>query len=830
MVPAKRVLDVDGVVDAGAEEQRQGHDVHQIPGPTHEGHHRQKPHQGQGQRRDAQHHLGGPPEREPEQHQQDQRHRQNHSPDVALHDGEQGAAEQRPPHQLHTAKGTDVLGERLDGGGFGGGRGRHPSQCHEPVTVPGRESAHQPASAGTGRPHGAIAGCECLPGGEHTLGQAQRRRREARVQRRLHGRGPAPGQPARGGAVRFLVRRARPQGAGGGHPGQQFLLHGRVQTRCGNRQALAHLGLVTARDDQPQGVIEPAHLALHLRKGCPGPGIFRTELVGGRVHGWRDDGQHHDRESHHQRRQHPGLARCHPEGRRGSRGGVYDDAGQGWQVQGEHHGGGQQDADPHQGTELGQAREAAAADHEEGSGGGGGRPQDPGGHGSPNLGHRAMGIGDPLLVEDETVVRGQAEQDGGEAEAHGVEGAEDQAAHGHRYRQHQHQQSHEPQERAPAAVRQPEQRRNQQQRAHGRELDVPQQTAADFLHEGRVAGDIDHHRRVDRLVDPPRRDALLHRRQPAARLPEALGVLGGSEKEYPERSVRAREGIAGAVGQQRAGRPGHVAETVGVPSEAGHLLGLKRGRHALEGASQYLVQAVVAESLRHGLEIRRRLVEPEIGEELGESFGILAEGALPDHVGAEPGGLEALGQGADGARRQVRVGRPQRHDQLPGRAEGALVQPQPLHRRRSRRQQIEYVHVQSNPQQARHQDCQHQRCDPQRASHGSSNNRMTSPVSGFRIHHSPAASFSLVQSPRGLPSSRSRGRSSHTKRSGGLPRPECDCPPSTRSILHCPARVLAVKMGSGGLEKLTKTSPAVRRATITSPAMGERSASGVHSA
>ena len=82
---AQGELDEKTVVYAGAEHERDRHQVHQIPRPAGQRHRGQQAQAAQGQHREAEQDFPGAAKRQPERKEHQRHHRRNHLPDPRFH-------------------------------------------------------------------------------------------------------------------------------------------------------------------------------------------------------------------------------------------------------------------------------------------------------------------------------------------------------------------------------------------------------------------------------------------------------------------------------------------------------------------------------------------------------------------------------------------------------------------------------------------------------------------------------------------------------------------------------------------------------------------------
>ena len=153
-----------------------------------------------------------------------------------------------------------------------------------------------------------------------------------------------------------------------------------------------------------------------------------------------------------------------------------------------HHDRGQQDADGHERPKLRQAGKPAEVQQCKRWRRGQRRPKNARAEDALDFSGRKLRLGDPFLVKHQSVVHGQAKQDRGEAQAHGVELSEDQSARGECAGDDERQHGEQPQQRTPTAMRPPEQSGNQNQSAQHRAFNVALHPRDDFGDERRRTG------------------------------------------------------------------------------------------------------------------------------------------------------------------------------------------------------------------------------------------------------------------------------------------------------------------------------------------------------
>ncbi len=95
-VPPQGELHENAVIHARAEDQRQRHEVEQIPRPAGNFHRRQQAKSAQQQNADAEKNFRQPPERQPERKQNEADHRQQQFPEIFLDGGQNRSAQQFP--------------------------------------------------------------------------------------------------------------------------------------------------------------------------------------------------------------------------------------------------------------------------------------------------------------------------------------------------------------------------------------------------------------------------------------------------------------------------------------------------------------------------------------------------------------------------------------------------------------------------------------------------------------------------------------------------------------------------------------------------------------
>ena len=162
-------------------------------------------------------------------------------------------------------------------------------------------------------------------------------------------------------------------------------------------------------------------------------------------------------------------------------------AEQGREVEIEHHDGRESNTEGDQRAELGESGQPAEIENEKRPGGGDGRPDDSRRDEAAQFARGQMGSAERFLVQDQTVIDGQSEQDGSEADADDVKSSEEKSAQRQGGAQHQRQQSEYPQQGPPAPVRPPEQRDDDEEGAAHGVGDVMFHAGCDFSDEGRPA-------------------------------------------------------------------------------------------------------------------------------------------------------------------------------------------------------------------------------------------------------------------------------------------------------------------------------------------------------
>ncbi len=180
-VPAQRELHVDRVIHRGPEQQRHGHQVHQVPRPTGDGHHGQQKQPAEGQRTQAENHFRPAPIRGRQCEQEHAADGDEHPPEAAFDFPQQGGTKPIPTGHEDLFR-LKFPGPRVD---RSAGLRLDQTGGDDAIGIAGGQLAQNPAADGIARPEGARRIKRAPPRIKNPGGQAQGIIREARAPGRL---------------------------------------------------------------------------------------------------------------------------------------------------------------------------------------------------------------------------------------------------------------------------------------------------------------------------------------------------------------------------------------------------------------------------------------------------------------------------------------------------------------------------------------------------------------------------------------------------------------------------------------------------------------------
>ena len=318
-----------------------------------------------------------------------------------------------------------------------------------------------------------------------------------------------------------------------------------------------------------------------------------------------------------------------------------------------------------------------------------------------------------LLIVDHCIIDRQAKQNGREAHAHHVNGAENQSAQRQRAAQRQRQQRQQPEHRFDAPVRQPEEQRDNRSGAAHRNGDVVLHAHGCFGHKGWTAS-------VTHLGGLPRRCqrsfhyrfdpfqplvALAIRSQFSARLNKQQAKLAVCRTEHFLLLAKSWRRASGAFRQ--------TCQAEWVIAQPGDFLRRKRCRQFFACGGKRRTQRSAGQAIGQVAKNFGRLIKPEITDQFRGLVRMLEPGRFPHHCSHEIRLLaQAFGDAAGCRFGLCRVRCLQRDDEFARVSKVLLINPQTLDCRQIPRQQIEHFHVESKPRQAERYRRQQQQPHP----------------------------------------------------------------------------------------------------------------------
>ncbi|MFM1944466.1 MAG: hypothetical protein RI897_3448 [Verrucomicrobiota bacterium] len=201
-----------------------------------------------------------------------------------------------------------------------------------------------------------------------------------------------------------------------------------------------------------------------------------------------------------------------------------------------------------------------------------------------------VGGEDGFLVEDESVIDGEGEEHGGEADADDVEFSEEEAAEGESSDEDEEEHDLQFLQGPPGAVSEVEEAADDEEHAKDGADEVTFHAATDFGHEGGLAGDFDLEVGIGVLLDEvglPMADELAYLADPSGAATVVGDVIRALDKDGAEAAVGGGEEVLfGGVGSEGGIPTGDRGEAERVVAEAGDAVGGEGGGEFFAGFEQ----------------------------------------------------------------------------------------------------------------------------------------------------------------------------------------------------------------------------------------------------